>query len=129
MSELADFDIGFMRAEVPCGTCRQCCRGNSMVILLADEGDDVASYEHDIIDLPVAGRGPVLKRQPNGDCVYLGPNGCTIHDRAPVMCRIFDCRGLVRAHPRRELRAMVAKGLLDKDIVEQGRRLLRRPPA
>lgn len=138
MSELADFDIGFTRAEVPCGTCRRCCRGNSMVMLLADEGDDVASYEHDIIDLPaanlgplahMAGRGPILKRQPNGDCVYLGPNGCTIHDRAPVICRIFDCRGLVRAHPRRELRAMIAKGLLDKDIVDQGRQLLRRAPA
>ena len=25
-------------------------------------------------------------------CVYLGDAGCTIHERAPYVCRKFDCR-------------------------------------
>lgn len=128
----AEFDIS--RSTVPCGTCRQCCRGNSFVMLLADEGDDVESYQHEIVHLAAArigplshkaGSGPILKRQSNGDCVYLGPDGCTIHDRAPKVCRAFDCRVLVLKHTRSETRAMIADGLLDRDIVDQGRRLLR----
>jgi len=108
-----------------------------MVMLLADEGDDVGSYDHEIIDLPearigpldhLAGRGPILKRHPNGDCVYLGADGCTIHDRAPVICRIFDCRRLVRSHTRQEIRRMVSSGLLDRNIVEQGRKMIRSNP-
>ncbi len=129
---MGDFD--FRRADVPCGSCRQCCRGNSMVMLLADEGDDVASYEHEIISLPAdrlgpladkSGSGPILKRQPNGDCIYLGPDGCSIHDRAPVICRVFDCRGLVRSYSRQQIRTMIADGLLDRDIIDRGRKLLR----
>jgi Fe-S-cluster containining protein len=124
-----------MRSTVPCGSCRQCCRGNSFVMLLADEGDDVESYQHEIVELPArrlgplnhkAGSGPILKRQPNGDCVYLGPEGCTIHDRAPVICRMFDCRNLIRGHSRTELKALLSQRLVDRAIVDAGRRLIRR---
>jgi Fe-S-cluster containining protein len=112
------------RADVPCGSCRRCCRGNSIVMLLPDEGDVVASYEHEIINLPGAGRGPVLKRKPNGDCTYLGENGCTIHDRAPTICRVFDCRGAYRAfmqHTRNERRRILKGGMIDKEILDAGR--------
>lgn len=33
-----------------------------------------------------------IELTPEGNCVYLGEGGCTIHDRAPVICRVFDCR-------------------------------------
>ncbi len=26
------------------------------------------------------------------ECVYLGPEGCTVHDIRPLTCRMFDCR-------------------------------------
>src|SRR4051812_18488076 len=84
-------------ASVPCGTCRRCCQKNSIVMLLAHEGDVVESYQHEIVDLPGAGRGPILKRQANGDCIYLGESGCTIHGRAPVICKVFDCRNAFMA--------------------------------
>jgi uncharacterized protein len=45
-----------------------------------------------------------LKRKANGDCYYLGPTGCTIHDRAPALCREFDCRTLFTALTRQERR-------------------------
>jgi hypothetical protein len=43
-------------------------------MLLERKGDDVASYEHELVDLPGDGRGPILKRRPNGDCVYPAAN-------------------------------------------------------
>lgn len=118
---------GAPRADVPCGSCKRCCRGNSTVMLLPQEGDVVESYEHEIMDLPGAGRGAVLKRQPNGDCVYLGENGCTIHDRAPSVCRVFDCRGAYLAfmdHPRHERRMMVSRGYIDREILAVGKTML-----
>lgn len=131
---IPDFSSLFapQRVEVPCGACRQCCQGNSIVILLPDEGDDVESYEHEVIELEasrlgpldhLAGRGAILKSKENGDCVYLGPEGCTIRDRAPVICRAFDCRLLLRGRSRGELRKMIAQGLLDQKIVDRGREL------
>jgi Fe-S-cluster containining protein len=89
--------------SVPCGSCRACCR-REIVILFPERGDDVASYEHEAIDLG----GQIvsaLRLKANGDCVYLDDaKGCTIHDRAPAVCKAFDCRqyflGMTRADRR-----------------------------
>jgi hypothetical protein len=119
------------RAEVPCATCRRCCQGNSIVMLLPQDGDVVESYEHEIVELPGAGRGPILTRHPNGDCVYLGPAGCTIHDRAPKVCRVFDCRGAYLAfmdHPRHERRRMAQAGYVDLSILYRGKDLIEGEP-
>jgi Fe-S-cluster containining protein len=119
--------VSTARVNVPCGACRLCCRSNSIVMLLEREGDVVASYEHEVVDLPGAGRGPILKRKPNGECIYLGKNGCSIHDRAPAVCRVFDCRGAYLAfmdHPRPERRRMLKEGCVDGEILKRGRELL-----
>lgn len=113
--------------NVPCGGCRLCCRGNSIVMLLEHEGDLLEAYEHEFVTLPGAGHGPVLKRTATGDCVYLGPDGCTIHHRAPKVCRVFDCRGAYRAfmqHPRHERRQMLSGGYVDPQIMARGRELV-----
>ena len=34
----------------------------------------------------------MLDHKPNGDCIYLGNGGCTIHESKPRMCREMDCR-------------------------------------
>jgi Fe-S-cluster containining protein len=96
-------------------------------MLFEHEGDLLADYEHEIVDLPGVGRGPILRRKPNGDCHYLGADGCTIHDRTPVVCRVFDCRGAYLNfldHPRNERRRMIAEGYVDKAIFDRGRALL-----
>ena len=110
------------RANVPCGSCRACCR-NNLIMLFPDEGDDVASYQHDIVTLP-EGTGAVLKHKPNGDCIYLEENGCSIHKRAPVICKVFDCRAQYKMLTRKERRRRVALGLFRKDILDAGRERL-----
>jgi hypothetical protein len=118
-------------AVVPCGSCRRCCQGNSIVMLLEQEGDLIESYQHEFVNLPGAGRGPILKRTADGDCVYLGESGCTIHDRAPVVCRVFDCRGAYSAfmtHPRPDRRRMVKSRAVDPEILDRGRALIEGEP-
>lgn len=79
------------RSEVPCGSCRACCR-NEIVVLFPEDGDDLSTYEHiEIVDAD-GDTFAVLKMHDDGACVYLGEHGCTIHDRAPAICRTFDCR-------------------------------------
>lgn len=107
------------RANVPCAGCRACCQ-NEMVPLM--EEDDASQYETETIDLgKVLGEVLVLKRKANGECHYLGPEGCTIHDRAPRICQEFDCRLAVARVPRKERRARVASGLFDKAVYDAGR--------
>lgn len=79
---------------VPCGNCRACCRGNQAVELRVEWGDDPALYGRDSLQVEnlVDHYGVVLRRHPNGDCIFLGPQGCTIHERRPATCRGFDCR-------------------------------------
>jgi hypothetical protein len=45
-----------------------------------------SSYECESAIHPITGKPAIaLKRQPHGDCFYLGPTGCTIHERAPPL--------------------------------------------
>jgi hypothetical protein len=91
-----------MTITVPCNGCRACCQ-HELVAIVPEAGDDVASYETETIAGIV-----VLRRRPNGDCVYLGEGhgGCTIHDRAPQICRSFDCRRYFLSMRRNERRAI-----------------------
>jgi Fe-S-cluster containining protein len=74
--------------KVDCGTCRACC---SHTIVLPLEGDDPS------LDWVPNHEGiTVLNKRENGDCVYLGPQGCTIWGRHPKICRVFDCAELVK---------------------------------
>ena len=50
------------------------------------------AYETILLPLADGATIEVIKPRPNGDCLYLGPGGCTIHDRAPAICRAFGCR-------------------------------------
>jgi Fe-S-cluster containining protein len=87
--------------DVPCGPCRACCR-SELIALLAEEGDDIASYDHEMVFINGFGDFPFLKHKKNGECVYLGRDGCTIHARRPHICRFFDCRGFYLSKTRAE---------------------------
>jgi hypothetical protein len=64
-----------------------------------------------------------LKQKDNGDCWYLERGkGCTIWSFRPALCREFDCRTLLR-FPRRQRRALVAKGLLRKQQLQAAKRM------
>jgi hypothetical protein len=111
------------RASVPCGKCRHCCRGQ-LLVLVPEEGDDLTLYEHDYMDVPDVGQIPVLKHKPNGECVYLGPNGCTIHDHAPVLCQVFDCRRWFQKFDAATRRKMILSDPGHKRVFEAGRQRL-----
>jgi len=110
-----------MREVVPCNGCTLCCR-NEALVLHPECGDDIESYETEPYTHPLTGE-PVrrLKHKPNGDCIYLGERGCTIHERAPVICQEFDCRRLFLKFSRNERRELIRKGILDKDTMAAGR--------
>lgn len=78
-------------ATVPCGACRACCKHDRVFL---GPRDDPRAYRWHLED-----GYPVLDRQPGGECVYLTPQGCGIHERAPEICRRMDCRVLVLLTP------------------------------
>jgi len=111
-----------MRNIVPCGDCHLCCR--LMTPIRPDKGDDPAQYQTAIC-LQI-GKDPflILDRKDNGDCVYLGEHGCTIWDRAPVVCREFDCRNTYKNSDRAGRRLAIKRGTMSKEIFDRGRELL-----
>lgn len=113
------------RAIVPCGTCRACCK-YELVALYPEDGDDVDSYQHDSVTLHTGESIVILKRKPNGDCIYLdAEHGCTIHDRAPIVCQAFDCRGYFLKYDRQTRRLLSRRSPHTKEVFEAGRKRLR----
>ena len=68
----------------------------------------------------------MLAHAPDGRCIYLGEGGCTIHDRAPSLCRSADCRALALRLSLQEAGALHRRGQLDIRVWDQGHRLLER---
>ncbi len=114
-----------VRREVPCGACHACCIGET-VVLHPESGDDVSSYQTRQIRSPLTGL-PVfmLEHKADHSCVYLGPDGCTIHDRAPTVCREFDCRRMVAMFPRAMRRRLVKEGRMDGNVLKMGQKLIK----
>ncbi|MBO0710390.1 MAG: YkgJ family cysteine cluster protein [Acetobacteraceae bacterium] len=107
--------------KVPCNGCTECCRGDT-IVLKPEYGDDPAAYRWHTEYNRVQGRmDMVLDRKPNGDCVYLSATGCTIHGKAPTVCREFDCRALFKALTRDQRRQLVKNGALKKSVFAAGR--------
>ena len=104
----------------PCNGCRLCCISD-IIVLFPEMGDKLYDYEFE-----QAGDHQVLKRQENGSCLYLGVSGCTIYEKRPVVCRAFDCAGMVQRLKKKEIPLMIRDGLISKKVVARGKELLRR---
>lgn len=116
------------RAHVPCDGCVACCI-NDAIILHPECGDDPSVYETEDIRHPFTGKpAKMLKHKPNGECIYLGKGGCTIHDRAPAICREFDCRRQFLQFSRNDRRRFIKAGVMDKEKFEPGRKRLHTLP-
>lgn len=99
---------------VPRNGCVRCCQGEAVEVN-RKFGDQVSSYHVERHEGTW-----ILAHKPNGDCVYLGPQGCTIWRRRPAVCRSFDCRTFVR-----DVRLDPAlHRIASRAVVAQGRRLL-----
>lgn len=105
------------RADVPCDGCTACCK-HDIIFLHPENGDKPETYETIEVFNPISKRvAPALARAENGWCIYLGPGGCTIHDRAPVICQKFDCRKFVQMLGNRADRRRAAVG---NEVVRAG---------
>ena len=107
-------------ADVPCNGCTLCCRQE--LIWLHPEDGDPAQWVTEPAVHPLSGEvGRALAKKSGGaECVYLGDHGCTIHGRAPIICRAYDCGAAFAMLTRAERRRRVALGLADKAVFEQG---------
>lgn len=122
-----------IHAMVPCNGCTACCI-NDLIFLKPEFGDRVEDHAGNTVEAsnPLTGeRGVALKHKPKregGGCIYLGPTGCTIHGRAPAVCRAFDCRRLYlslfdipRVERRRLQRDLQKRGLMSREVIEAGK--------
>ncbi len=107
---------------MPCNGCTKCCASGQALVLQAGLGDDVASYEFRVAKRPDSDEAVfLLATKENGECVYLGPHGCTIYERRPVLCRSFDCRKHYLILPRTDRDNLVRLGLSSRDVFNAGR--------
>jgi len=95
-----------------------------MTPILPEKGDNAFDYQTAMCYTP--GKTPylILDRKDNGDCIYLGPDGCTIHGRAPWVCRDFDCRNTFKNSDRIGRKLAIKNGDMPKAIFDRGRELL-----
>ncbi len=101
---------------VECGSCRLCCKQTH--VPLVDGEDDPREFKTEVSPHGLV----VLAHKSNGDCVYLTESGCSIHDRAPVVCRRFSCATHYKGLTLSQQREAVLAGLTSKEILREGRR-------
>jgi Fe-S-cluster containining protein len=90
-------------AEVACGGCTLCCRSGELILITQDDPD----YAYDTREIVVGERTfAALQLKPDGSCIYVTDAGCSIHEHAPITCRVFDCAGLYASKTRRQRRAL-----------------------
>ena len=111
---------------MPCHTCTECCKTGQALILHPEQGDNVESYQVCVSAHPDTG-APVylLATKENGECHYLGPGGCTIYDRRPLLCRSFDCRKHYLILPRQDRDNLVKLGLSSRSVFNAARSRLK----
>jgi Fe-S-cluster containining protein len=114
------------RSKVNCNGCTLCCCGD-LIFLHPEDGDDPGQYDTKVVRNPLTGRlGLALKHKDNGECIYLGADGCAIHDRSPVICQEFNCakyyKAFIRRYNKKERKELEAKGFIAKDVFEEGKK-------
>lgn len=110
--------------DVPCGGCQACCKAE-LIALVPEDGDIVESYDHEMVFIDGVGEFAFLKHRKNGDCVYLGRDGCTIRERRPALCRAFDCRGFFLSKTRAERLEHRKSGAVARAVLNAGRERLK----
>ena len=89
-------------SSVPCNGCRRCCIGDGVRILPHEDASQWETVPH-FLGL----RHRMLAHKGNGECIYLGPDGCTIHDKPrPQLCEEMDCRRIAMGATFTQARAL-----------------------
>ena len=110
------------QTEVACNKCTECCQSNQILLLHPEQGDDVQSYQFQILKDQTTGKEVyALAADKNGRCVYLGVSGCTIYQRRPLLCRSFDCRKHYLILPRQDRDNLVRLKLSSRAVFQAGK--------
>lgn len=104
---------------VPCNGCTLCCQGDAVRLEPEDRAEDYLTEPH-----PYIAGALMIAHKPNGECIYLDERGCSIHDRAPSLCRIADCRSLAFRIDFDSARKLHLLGRMDIRVWDQGHKLL-----
>lgn len=80
--------------DVPCGSCRACCRASYFIHIRTDETRTLAAVPPAwLVSAPGTRSGDkVIGVTPDGSCPLLSRNNCSIYDDRPQTCRDYDCR-------------------------------------
>ena len=113
------------QTEVPCNSCTECCKSGQGLFLHPEQGDDVDAYQHTAATDHEGKRVFLLATTAAGACVYLGPSGCTIYNRRPLLCRSFDCRKHYLTLPRQDRDNLVRLKLSSRAVFNAGRTRLK----
>jgi len=104
---------------VPCNGCTLCCQGDAVRLEPEDLAEDYLTEPH-----PYIAGALMIAHKPNGECIYLNERGCSIHDRAPSLCRIADCRSLAARIDFESAKKLHLLGRMDIRVWDQGHKLL-----
>jgi hypothetical protein len=66
----------------------------------------------------------MIAHKPTGECIYLDEQGCSIHDHAPSLCRVADCRSVAIKFDFESAKQLHQMKRLDLRVWLQGRKLL-----
>ena len=106
--------IGDVR-DVPCDGCTACCRKDLVALepMLGDDPEKLPLH-HQMGDMLV------LDRKPDGSCVYLGDEGCTVYEDRPATCRSYDCRIDFLSRTPKQTKRACRRGHLAVDVLAAG---------
>ena len=104
---------------VPCNGCILCCQGDAIRLTEEDNPADYITEPHSYI----AG-ALMLAHKPNGDCIYLDEKGCSIHDRAPSLCKSADCRSIALKYDFNTAMQLHQMKRIDIRVWDKGNELL-----
>ena len=107
--------------EVPCDGCTLCCQGDAIRLLEEDDPESYFTEPHSYIPGAL-----MLAHKPNGDCIYLAENGCSIHDHVPALCRAADCRALAYKYNFEIALKLHESGSIDLRVWDKGNELIKK---
>jgi uncharacterized protein len=105
--------------RVPCNGCTLCCQGDAVRLEPEDMERGYQTEPH-----PYIPGALMIAHKASGECVYLDEHGCSIHGRAPSLCRSADCRSIALKLDFQAARTLHLMGRLDMRVWDQGKKLL-----
>ena len=104
---------------VPCNGCTLCCQGDAIRLTDEDNPENYLTEPH-----PYIPGALMLAHKPNGDCIYLDETGCSIHGRAPSLCRSADCRSIALKYDFDTAMQLHAMGRINIKVWDKGNKLV-----